>query len=93
MTEPRAFLPTFFRVAAKNLHVIVGAAADDELGLVPVAAEDSVWMSGEVVERSSVGPDVPHLDQRIVRAGHEQVRSLGPAAPVNASDPALKLVK
>jgi hypothetical protein len=42
MNEPRAFLPTFFSVAAKNLHVIVGAATNDELGLVPVAAEDSV---------------------------------------------------
>ena len=83
-------LPTFFGAATKNLHVVIRSAADNELRLVPVAAEDPISVSGQVVEGRSVRSDVPHLDQRIVRAGNEEIAALRVATPVDASYPALQ---
>ena len=78
--------------AAEDLHVIVGAAADDELGLAPVATKDTVRVSREVIERSPERPNVPHLDQRVMGAGNEEVGRLRAPTPVNASHPTLKFL-
>jgi len=68
-TDIRAKMRSLCRLLvadAEDLHVVVGAAADDEVWLAPIATEDPIGVAGKVVKRNPEGSDVPHLDERIV---------------------------